>query len=249
MHIASRLRQTTLGDLLASLHRAGASGVLELIEPHTRHAIHLRRGFVQAVESNAAAMRLGDVATRVQGVSRPIVERARMFAQQRGLRIGQALVATNAIRPSDLDALLAAQQRERLDRLFVLADAELRFHVARPLPAGASEQNPLPARDVFYGRPRKAGRTGHAKGADTRSAPRAPPQSMAAATSPAHTVLGVTADAQPTAIRHAFKRLVFELHPDRAPGASNTERAERSRRLIAVVDAYRSIERTGRACC
>ncbi len=253
MQLVSRLGQTTLGDLLAELHRAGASGVLELIEPHARHAIHLRRGFVQAVESDAVASRLGDVAARFAGVSRPIVERARMFAHQRGLRIGQALVATHAIRPGALDDLLAAQQRERLERLYDVSEAEVRFRVARPLPAGASEQTPLPPREMFHGRPRKFDRD-----APTRPAFRAPPrprQDAASAPPPAsppsvrhvapiagaHRVLGVGPDADSKTLRAAFKRLVLELHPDRAPEASADEKATRGKKLMAVVEAYRSL--------
>lgn len=242
MQLVSRLGHTTLGDLLASLHRAGASGVLELIEPHARHAIHLRRGYVQAVESDSVASRLGDVATRVHGITRPVVERARMYAQQRGLRIGQALVATHAIRPGDLDDLLAAQQRERLERLYTLDDADVRFRVARPLPAGASEQSPLPPRDVFYGRPRKHRRV-EARGS-ARMPPPSPNTPRVIPRQSAHDVLGVTPGVDAPTLRAAFKRLVLELHPDRATDVEAEEKAARSRRLVAVLDAYRSLRVT-----
>ncbi|MEI8254378.1 MAG: DUF4388 domain-containing protein [Deltaproteobacteria bacterium] len=265
MQLVSRLGQTTLGDLLGLLHRAGASGVLELIEPHARHAIHLRRGFVQAVESDSVASRLGDVAARFAGVSRPVVERARMFAHQRGLRIGQALVATHAIRPGALDDLLAAQQRERLERLYDLGEAEVRFRVARPLPAGASEQTPLPPREAFHGRPRKFDRDTTAQ-PGFRAPPRPRPATATASSGPsphaqkqppplrrdghtepgpaisgAHRVLGVAPGADSKTLRAAFKRLVLELHPDRSPEASADEKNSRGRKLMAVVEAYRSL--------
>ena len=92
MQLSSRLRDTTLGDLLALMHRNNASGVLELLESRSRHAIHLRRGYVQAVESECATLRLGDVATRRWGIGRISVERARMYAHSKGIKIGQALV-------------------------------------------------------------------------------------------------------------------------------------------------------------
>lgn len=243
MQIASRLRDTTLGDLLAELHRANATGVLELIEPKGRHAIHLRRGFVQAVESESALVRLGDVAARRWGISRPAVERARMYAHARGLRIGHALVATRVIAAAQLDALLAEQQRARLELLYALRDAEIRFRVARPLPDGAAEQTPLEARDTFYGRPRKQARdTEHTQSTEQPRArhsrvTRAMHHPLAAE----YAVLGVTPDSDQRAVRDAFRALVLALHPDRAHGVSDLERESRARKLVDVVRAYRTV--------
>jgi DnaJ-domain-containing protein 1 len=258
MQIASRLRDTTLGDLLAQLYRARATGVLELIEPRARHAIHLRRGFVQAVESERAALRLGDIATRLWGVARPAVERARMFAQGRGLRIGHALVATHVIGASQLDALLAEQQRARLEMLYALDDAELRFRVARPLPKGAAEQSPLEAKDTFFGRPRKRPRasgedegdratrqTQPARGAahrsTTTSASGRSRATVAHRFANEYATLGLDPSADERAVRDAYRALVLALHPDRAQGASDEERQARSRRLAAVVRAYKTL--------
>lgn len=234
MQLASRLRETTLGDLLASLHRAGATGVLELIEPHARHAIHLRRGYVQAVESDSVATRLGDVATRVLGIPRSIVERARWLAHARGLRIGQALVCERVISPGDLDELLTLQRRERLERLYSLTDAEIRFRVARPLPAGASEQPPLHPRDVYHGRPRYRRRDNTT--ASMRSDGCQDERSRLLA------VLGLTSGASHHEIRAAYKRLVLALHPDRSSGLSERERAAQVQRLVEVVQAYRALQ-------
>jgi hypothetical protein len=235
MQLASRLSQTTLGDLLASLYRAGASGVLELIEPHARHAIHLRRGCVQAVESGTAAARLGDLAARTKRISRPELERARFVAMTRGLRIGQAMVATNLLSPLQLDELLTLQRRERLERLFTLGDAHVRFRVARPLPPGASEQLPLGARDVFHGRPRRRGESERSARSRTSTHEQSRPFALAFAE------LGVRPDATFDQARSAFRKRVFELHPDRAVDATETERAQRARKLASVIDAYRTI--------
>ena len=253
MQIASRLRDTTLGDLLAQLHRENASGVLELIEPRARHAIHLRRGFVQAVESESAMLRLGDVATRFWGIGRPLVERARMFAHARGMRMGHALVATQAIHPGQLDGLLAEQQRARLEGLYALKDAEIRFRVARPLPTGAAEQTPLEARETFYGRPRKEPRDGadpagsntHTQSTREGKTHRQPkvtatrdawhPQSSE------YALLGLRPGCDEKSMRDAFRSLVMDLHPDRAHGLSDAERDARARRLVDVVRAYRSL--------
>ncbi len=248
MQLSSRLRDTTLGDLLALMHRNNASGVLELLESRSRHAIHLRRGYVQAVESECATLRLGDVATRRWGIGRISVERARMYAHSKGIKIGQALVALRVIEANQLDALLAEQQRARLEMLYGLRDAELRFRVSRPLPLGAAEQNPLGVRDTFYGRPRK-----QARSASASSPPPTPPRSHTTAT---HTTyarvsshpfakeyaeLGVSLDADATMIRKSFRELVLHLHPDRAQQLSAQEREIRAQRLVSVIRAYRTV--------
>jgi hypothetical protein len=251
MQIPSRLRDTTLGDVLAQLHRAYATGVLELIEPRGRHAIHLRRGFVQAVESERAMLRLGDVAARRWGLARPLVERARMLAHARGMRIGHALVATEAIAPVDLEQLLADQQRARLEALYTLEDAELRFRVSRPLPTGAAEQHPLPARETFFHRPRKAPRADEDP-APTAGGPaptaaagrRAPTSGVREAFHPQareYALLGVRPGADAKVLRDAFRALVFDLHPDRGHGLTERERSARAQRLIDVVRAYRAL--------
>lgn len=241
MQLASRLRHTTLGDLLATLHRAGASGVLELIEPHARHAIHLRRGHVQAVESDASASRLGDVATRIGGVPRPVVERARLFAHARGIRIGQALVAARALSPAALDELLAAQQRERLEGLYALTDAEVRFRVARSLPAGASERCPLTARETYYGRPRARARaSSEARTTHHRAVP-TNPTSVSSTRARALAVLGLGPSASDAEARAVYRSWVLALHPDRCQALDEAERNARVRRLAAVVEAYRAL--------
>lgn len=248
MQIHSRLRDTTLGDLLAQLHRNNASGVLELLESRSRHAIHLRRGYVQAVESECATLRLGDVATRRWGIGRISVERARMYAHSKGIKIGQALVALHIIEANQLDALLAEQQRARLDMLYSLNDAELRFRVSRPLPLGAAEQSPLGVRDTYYGRPRKYPRVHEKAGPqstqDTHQRATTNASHMRYTLHPMaqeYALLGIATDADSTAIRKAFRELVLQLHPDRAQQLSEKERDARAQRLVTVIRAYRTI--------
>ncbi|MDP3278422.1 MAG: J domain-containing protein [Deltaproteobacteria bacterium] len=247
MLIASRLRDTTLGDILAQLHRDGASGVLELLEPKARHAIHLRRGYVHAIESESSAQRLGDVAARRWGLGRPAIERARFVAHTRGIRIGQALVATEAIAPGQLDALLAEQQRVRLEALYAIPDAEIRFRVARPLPLGAAEHVPLPARETFFGRPRKRPLAHDPRKAQSTRSARSPHVSHTMSrVSPeirnAYAALGVAITCDRVALRHAYRTRVLALHPDRAMSLPEDERNRRSRELITVLQAWRVIE-------
>jgi len=57
MLLPGRLRTTTLGDLLGTIHRARASGTLELTEDRGRsHRIHFTEGRVIAVEIDGASV-------------------------------------------------------------------------------------------------------------------------------------------------------------------------------------------------
>jgi preprotein translocase subunit Sec63 len=93
---------------------------------------------------------------------------------------------------------------------------------------------------MFHGRPRKATRAPRQPG---RGDARAASLRNAACVAPTpHAVLGVETNASSDVVRAAFKKLVFELHPDRAVGVSPEERAVRGRRLVEVIAAYRAIQ-------
>ncbi len=230
MLLPSRLRETTLGDLLASLHRAYASGVLELVEPGRRHAIHLRRGLVLAVECSDRAHRFGDLAADAGLCPRASVERASREARATGARIGQHLVARGVMTHAARDRVLDAQRARRLDALYALADADLRFHAARPLPPGGAEQPPMSARETFHGRARRRERaraTGPLRG-DRHRALRA---------------LGLDESSSAGDVRARYRERVAALHPDHAHDVDERERARRVAELRAVIDAYRVLSR------
>lgn len=228
MLLPSRLRETTLGDLLATLHRAYASGVLELVEPHRRHSIHLRRGLVQAVECSERAHRFGDLAADTGLCARSDVERASREARARGWRIGHHLVTTGAMTARARDRVLDAQRARRLDALYALSDADLRFHAARTLPPGSAEQTPMEARETFFGRARRRDR-----GRATRPAHR----------EAALALLGLAVDATDAQVRARYRERVRALHPDSAPSASEADRARQVSELRAVIEAYRMLTR------
>jgi DnaJ domain len=230
MLLPARLRETTLGDVLASLHRTYASGVLELVEADRRHAIHLRRGLVQAVECSERAHRFGDLAADTGLCPRAEVERASREARARGWRIGHHLVTTGSLSPQSRDRVLDAQRARRLDALYALGDAELRFHTARPLPPGSSEQDPMNARETFHGRVRRRDRGGSV-------APR--PGARLAALG----ALGLTGDATDDEIRARYRARVRALHPDHAPASTERERQHQVVELRAVIEAYRVLIR------
>lgn len=221
MSLPSRLGETTLGDLLAALRRAHATGTLELVEPDRVHHVHLRAGAVQAVESSADERRFGDLAVAAGLASRSAVESAWGVGRPRGFRIGQSLVWRRVVTSSVRDRVLDAQRLARLDSLYGVGDAALLFRSARPLPEGAAEQAPLRASETFHGRPRRR---------DHGRSPTDPARIEALA------VLGFDHDPGVSALRGRFRELVLALHPDRHEGDASRGRGER---LRAVIAAYR----------
>jgi hypothetical protein len=219
MTLPSQLGETTLGDLLASLRRAHATGTLEVVENDRTHHVHLRGGAVQAVESPSDARRFGDVAVAVGVAERGAVERAWGEGRARGFRIGQALVWRRVVTSSTRDRVLDAQRLSRLESLYRVGAASLRFRSARALPEGAAEQAPLLASETFHGRPR---RRDHSAVDPARAADLA--------------TLGFDRDPGTAALRRRFQELVMELHPDRRAGD-----ASRAGRLRAVIAAYRRL--------
>ena len=221
MTLPSRLGDTTLGDLLADLRRAHATGTLELVEAAQVHRVHLRAGAVQAVESSADARRFGDLAVAAGLASRSAVEGAWGVGRDRGFRIGQSLVWRRVVSSAARDRVLDAQRLARLDSLFRVGDAALRFRSARALPEGTAEQAPLGATETFHGRPR---RRDHGRSA----ADPARVEALAA--------LGFERDPGAAALRRRFQELVLALHPDRHPHDDSRARVDR---LRAVIAAYR----------
>lgn len=75
MQLKARLRKTTLGDLLGTLYRARANGVLELVETvgaiaGRAHHIHLREGRVAAVDSELGGLPQASELERLEALFR-----------------------------------------------------------------------------------------------------------------------------------------------------------------------------------
>lgn len=229
MEPSLRLRDTTLGDVLAALHRRRASCVLELDEPRAQHVIHLRGGEVLAVESGLDDDRVGDLVVSLGVATRALVEDA--WACRKPLqRIGHCLVGMRVITSRQRDQVLDAQRLHRLEALYAVPDATLRVRDAAALPEGAAEQRPLPPRQAFFGRPRR--RDG--------GAVRIP---WTLAQCEALAVLGLGPTASRDEARRAFRQRVVALHPDRDPGARDEARTARLEALLRVLDAWQVIAR------
>jgi DnaJ-domain-containing protein 1 len=237
--LPGRLSATTLGDILGALYRERASGVLELVEERgpnagRSHSIHLSSGLVEHVETGLSVPRLGELLVREGLVGfdalRRLVRRL-MFEPER--RAGQILIEEGAATIDLVAAGLRRQRLSRLEALFQLRDALVRFHVPRPASAGAGDP-PLTAPEFLHNRPR----------ARSRAAPRggrplaAPNEERRLS---AYRALGLPVNADAEAVRHAFRRLAAAVHPDRFPRATPAEKTHLLARFAEFSAAYHTL--------
>src|SRR5579884_612371 len=94
MRLPGRLQSTTLGDLLGTLHRGGASGTLELSEEERGrvHRVHLAEGLVIAVELDGAAPSLAEVLRRSRAAAEDVLRRSLLRAMASRRLHGEVLV-------------------------------------------------------------------------------------------------------------------------------------------------------------
>jgi hypothetical protein len=241
VRISGRLSETTLGDILGSLHRAKVTGVVRLTEvagavAGRTHGIYLSNGEVVAVDTPARVLALGEILRQrglLDGASHRLL--ALRLAAGKNRKVGELLVEECRISPAVVGAALRQQLRARLDALFALEDAVVSFHVAC-----AHARNPAPPlapRDYLHGRPRardrgaRIGRRGD-EPARRRNAGRR---------SEALTMLGLDEDASLSDVTRAFRELASQVHPDRHPEAPAPERREMEQRFAALSAAYHAL--------
>jgi DnaJ-domain-containing protein 1 len=228
------LNASTLGDLLGALHRAQASGVLELVEragatAGRRHRLHFDTGLVTDVESPIGARRIGEILTENGVVGRDALARlTRLLVIAPGRRAGELMVENGLASVHAVTAALRHQLRARLDALFSLRDAAVSFHVAGR--RWAARHVPLSPPEFLHGRPRARDR-----GRASKALRSDPVRSRALRT------LGLPSAAELDDVRQAFRALAAKSHPDRFPYASATERALLMRRFAELSAAYHTL--------
>jgi hypothetical protein len=239
MNLPGRLTLATLGDLLGTLHRAEASGVLELVETKgacagRAHRVYLARGFVDGVETGLASPRIGELLHDRGLIDREaLVALIRCVLEQPERRAGEILVGERLASPAVVGAALRLQLKARLDAMFRLHDASVRFHIRRPS-APAPRGLLLSPRDFLHGRPRARSRASsdtHARLASLDDAARAS----------AYRTLGLEPGADSATVRQAFRRLARKHHPDCHPHAAPGEVATLVRKLAEITAAYHQI--------
>ena len=236
LRVPPSLESTTLGDVLGQMMRSSASGALYLVETGTAragraHRVHLREGRPVVVASEGD--RLGELLAARGIVDEQAVQRASARQRLGDRRLfGELVAALSAAASSDVEACLHTQTRARLDRLFGLEGAQLSFFSTNfegglegAFGRAARAASPLSPAEYLHGRPRRRG-TGR--------------RPSLRGDEPDTVLLGVAPEATADALRRAFRKRAFELHPDRAQDGS--DRSERQRLLAKVSAAYHRLD-------
>jgi hypothetical protein len=248
MQLPGRLGITTLGDLLGRLHRARASGALELVAGGRHHRVHLHRGLVSGIELEVTTLPapIGDVLVRDGLAARGEVDRVLARKVLLGIDaplFGDMLVRAGVVSGEIRDAALRKQTRARLDALFALLegrDAEIRFHVGVSIGRRSVQHMiaPLTAREFLYGRTRARAKK-HL--ADNDGSPIPPPTRLTRERIDALRMLGLSDDASPEEIRRAFRVAASRVHPDRHQTAPAWERARLEAQFAELSAAYHTL--------
>jgi hypothetical protein len=221
-----------LGDLLGTIHRASATGTLEITENHGRvHRIHVVRGLVTAVDLDAASASLAEILRREDAVDEDTIRRSLLRALASRRLHGEVLVRDFKLSPDVVGRALRQQLVLRLHVLDRLVDAQICFRVTMRPPRGALVDGPLGPRDFLHGRRR----------ARERFFSQSPAPSAAAndaKRAAAWRTLGLTPGSDEGEIKRAYRRLVRSYHPDLHPSASDEERRRLEERFAAVTAAY-----------
>ena len=254
MQLPGRLRLTTLGDLLGALHRACASGTLELVEVEgaragRSHRVFFEAGLIDDVDTSLNHPRLGEILARDGLLNMAALARiARRVTEQPGKQVGQILVEEGL---GTVDAVAGALRRQRVSRLealYALGEALIRFHVPRP--RSGFRQPPLTPREFLHGRPRAradfSARVAERFSARFGGRPEQPfgchearpARAVDGPRQAAYRRLGLAAGAPLRDVQRAFRKLAAEQHPDRFPHASAAEKAQLLSRFAQLSAAY-----------
>jgi hypothetical protein len=240
MVLPGRLRMTTFGALLDTLHRSVASGTLELAtDQGRRHRVHFVRGMVAAVELDGATASLADVLRRIDAVDDETLRRSFLRALASRRLHGEVLVRDFHLAPHVVDAALREQLLVRLEALLRLPDAQILFRVAVRPPRGALIDDPIPHTELF--RSRSAARERRARSDAPTADPPPVAQHLRDPDTEARHTLGVPPGADPTEIKRAYRRLARDTHPDLHPLASDDERRALAERFVRITAAYQAL--------
>ncbi len=225
MLLPGRLRSTSLGDLLGTLHRGQATGTLELVEDRGRaHRIHMAGGLVVSVELDAATPTLAEVLRGDSATDEETLRRSLLRALASQKLHGEVLIGEFHVSPAVVGRALRRQLAARLQALEELTDARVCFRVAVRPPREALS-SALEPRDFLHGR-RRARERGPA------------PQARVAHPS-AWEALGLSPGAGLLEIKRAYRQLARVVHPDLHPDATDGERRVLAARFNALTEAYR----------
>ena len=168
MQLPGRLDTSTLGDILGTLYRGNATGVLELSEvpvagsvrPLRSHRIHLLSGLIASVETGLDVTPIGEVLARAGKIDRRAID-VMLYRMAVGdpRPAGAILVGMGAVSQEALLVGLRGQLRAKINAIYLgVGEARITFRTSRPLPKEALRVGTLLPRDFLHGRPRKRDR-------------------------------------------------------------------------------------------
>lgn len=205
------------------------TGTLELLQSSAAgartHRLHLVQGLLADIEAGSLPVpRLGELL-----VARGLLNAA--AARELALReppepVAEWLSRRHCVAVAALQAALREQRALRLEALYAVDEAALRFRPPRP-ERRRLRVPPLTPREFLHGRPRKRAR-------GSRGLESARP----IAAQRAYDLLGLTPPADPEQLRQAFRRLALGCHPDRFGSASPSEQARMRERFARLSAAY-----------
>ena len=237
MLLPGRLRSTTLGDLLGALHRARATGTLELSEDRGRqHRVHLTQGLVTGVELDGTSPSLAEILRQERAADEDVLRRSLLRAMSSRRLHGEVLVEEFRVSSAVVGAALCRQVLARLRAIDQVADARIAFSVAIRPPRSTLHAGPLQPRDFLHGRRRARERGPGSERARDRDVAPVPPGD----TSPWR-LLGVPPGTDVADVKRAYRRLARAVHPDLHPGATEAERTALQARFVEITRAYRAL--------
>lgn len=230
MQLPGRLKATTLGDLLGLVHRAEATGTLELVEDRGRtHRVHVTSGRVTSVEIDGAVASLAEILRQDRATDDDVLKRSLLRAMTSRRLHGDVLVDEFRLSPSVVGNALRRQLLGRLAMLEQLPDARVAFRVAVRPPRSALRERPLEAREFLHGRRRARDRGGDGGGG------------LVVMEASAWRVLGLAPGADVLEVKRAYRRLARAVHPDLHPDAGPDERRRLEARFAELTEAYRRL--------
>ncbi len=245
MNLSGRLAATTLGDLLGTLHRARASGTLELTEDAGPvagrvHRLRFDAGLLHFVESTLGAPRLGEMLVAKGYISH--LQQIELLSYQEcalGKSTGKCLIELQWVSSDLIRETIREQLIGRLSALYQLRNARVTYRVIRPQLQGIVPNEPLTVKEFLHGRPRTRDRK---PAEDSSSHASDSPKIVMNPSDPmrrrALLLLGLEPHADTTDVKRAFRRMAAKLHPDRHLVAPLRQQELVRQRFSQVTEAY-----------